>query len=266
MVQEIRWRSWVTALVLSATCGCAAQMAKPAEPPAESKDETTQVVVRAQDGNDAPEPEAPRMRKEIDPGETQSGGPLPGPADGFHFPDDRGGALLARLLMPERQPLPTDRSTGPRPRTLPRSLDNPAPELPPVALLVPRLPSGSGATKLRPRWTLEETLDGLTEPPRLIVAPLPEGPRIRLPAADLNQPAPLPLLARPLPDRASLDDPTTEVSLAEAVMGIVPPRPTPSPFQKQTLPDPFEFRQPVGQPVLAPGDEAVPMTIRSPRP
>ncbi len=114
--------------------------------------------------------------------------------------------------------------------------------------------------------TLEETLDGMAEPSRLSLAPLPEGERIRLPAANLNQPAPLPVLAQPLPDRASLDDPTTEVSLAEAVMGVVPPRTTPAPFQKQTLPDPFEFRQPVGRSALAPGDEEVPATTRSPRP
>ncbi len=264
------WCSLLSGLVLVATCGCTAQVAKPAGPAAEStsprKDETTQVVVRGQSEYDPAEQEAPQVRKELEPRAVQEGAPAQGQSEGFRFPNDRGGALLARLLTPERQPLPADRPTGPRPRAVPRSLDNPAPELPPVATLVPHLPAGSGRTKLMPRLTLEETLDGMAEPSRLSLAPLPEGERIRLPAADFNQPVPLPVLAQPLPDRASLDDPTTEVSLAEAVMGVVPPRTTPTPFWKQTLPDPFEFRQPVGRPALAPGDEDVPVATRSPRP
>jgi hypothetical protein len=258
MVQPmVRWQLGLAVLLLTAACSCSGPIARPAGPAPEGtapqKDDTAQIIVRAQSGSETNSAQTPE-------------GTAQGSSEGYHFPDDRSGALLERLLTPGRQPWPTDRTGQPRPRPASRLLDNPSPELPPVATLVPRLPSRTRSSPVQPRLTLEETLDDLAEPTRLGLAPLPEGPRIRQPAADLSQPVPLPILARQLSERASLDDPTTEVSLAEAVMGIVPPRTTLAPFQKQTLPDPFEFRQPVGRPALIPSDEDVPATTQSPRP
>src|SRR5580698_7080525 len=104
----------------------------------------------------------------------------------------------------------------------------------------PHLPTRSPKSQLTPHLLTEESLDGMGEPGRLVLPPLSEGQRPKELAANLNVPVPLPILvAQPLPDRASLEDPTTEVSLADAILGIIPKRTTPAPFQKQTLPDPF---------------------------
>jgi hypothetical protein len=237
-----RWQACLSGLVLAVMCGCTAPNAKPVAAADES---------------------APPLTILFDGGGTKEV-----PAAEFRFPDDRGGLLLARLLTPERQPLPSDITPGgARPRTRSYGLNDPISVLPPVAVILPQLPPGPGRTKVMPHLLLEETLEGMGEPSRLALAPLPEGQRIRQSAADINQPAPLPILAAlPLTDRASLDDPTTEVSLADAILGIIPMRTAPAPFQKQILPDPFEFHHAVGGPVLGPADEEVPAQIRSLRP
>jgi hypothetical protein len=73
----------------------------------------------------------------------------------------------------------------------------------------------------------------------------PAGPRIRLPSADVNQPVPLPVLARSVPGRAPLDDPTADLSRAAAVAAPLPVRTQPLPFRRLNLPDPFELRDAV---------------------
>ena len=72
--------------------------------------------------------------------------------------------------------------------------------------------------------------------------PADKGPRFRLPSADVNQPVPLPVLARPAPDRAPLDDPTADASWTAAVAAAPPVRTAPVPFLRLNLPDPFELR------------------------
>jgi hypothetical protein len=61
----------------------------------------------------------------------------------------------------------------------------------------------------------------------------------------VNQPAALPVLATPAPDRTSGDDPSAEFSSAAAQTAAVPARETPAPFAKVGLPDPFENRNAV---------------------
>jgi len=90
---------------------------------------------------------------------------------------------------------------------------------------------------------IDETLSGLPDTPLLPQIPsLPEGGRVRVSSVDVNQPLPLPILAQPISDRASLDDPTAEVSSAAAVAAPIPPRITKAPFLKLTLPDPYDHR------------------------
>jgi hypothetical protein len=89
--------------------------------------------------------------------------------------------------------------------------------------------------------------------------------RINVPSADVQKPAPLPVLAKPSPDRASLDDPTVEASNAATPSGTVPARTKPAPFVKMSQPDPFENRKPVAPPVTL--TEDVPNTTpRLPKP
>src|SRR5439155_14953385 len=74
--------------------------------------------------------------------------------------------------------------------------------------------------------------------PRLPESPhLPAGPRLRVASPDVNQPIPLPVLGQRAPDRAALDDPTVDVSLALALAISPPLRLVPAPFLRLALPN-----------------------------
>jgi hypothetical protein len=115
--------------------------------------------------------------------------------------------------------------------------------------VLPRLPASKGRP-LRPRLTLEESLDDVAA---LVALPqslsLPAGERVRAPSPDVNQPLPLPVLARPVSDRAPVEDVTGEASAAAALAATMPQRTTPAPFLKLSVPDPYEHRRPLGLPV-----------------
>jgi hypothetical protein len=166
--------------------------------------------------------------------------------EGFRFPEDRGGQLLGKVLLPsEKTAAPPDSvSTGPRPHTSSPTLDQPAVPLTPSRLDVPRLPSVRKESSNRLRPLPDEspltTLHTDPQPPQTQV--LPAGERARVPGPDPIQPAPLPLIAQPLPDRASLDDPGAEFSAAAVQSATVPARSKLAPFVRQNLPDPFENR------------------------
>jgi hypothetical protein len=74
---------------------------------------------------------------------------------------------------------------------------------------------------------------------------LPAGGRVRLPSPDVNAPAPLPILAQPVTDRAPLDDPTGASSTQAALAAVPPVRSEPAPFVRLPLPDPFELQHTV---------------------
>ncbi len=74
---------------------------------------------------------------------------------------------------------------------------------------------------------------------------------------DVNRPPPLPMLGRPVSDRASLEDPTTDAAAAAATAATVPQRTNPVPFQRLSVPDPFENRGPV-QLKETPAEDATP--------
>jgi hypothetical protein len=82
--------------------------------------------------------------------------------------------------------------------------------------------------------------------------------RIRVPSVDVTRPAPLPTLAKPLPDRAPFDDVTSPLSNPSSGSNAMPARTRPAPFLKLTPPDPFEHRRPVAPPVTP--SEEVPNT------
>jgi hypothetical protein len=162
----------------------------------------------------------------------------------FTFPDDAGGALLAKALSP-KEPMPPPRpervvssrrtSVFRKPPTLP---------LPPSHAALPQLPVTASLTPLRPRLVVDETLVGFPEMPLLPQSlALPDGGRIRVPSRDVNEPIPLPILARPVTDRASLEDPTQDASSAAAVAATIPARTSKAPFLKTMLPDPYDRRR-----------------------
>ncbi|HZZ77090.1 MAG TPA: hypothetical protein VFE62_01145 [Gemmataceae bacterium] len=89
---------------------------------------------------------------------------------------------------------------------------------------------------------------------------LPTEPLIQLPSLDANTPAPLPILAKPAKDRASLGDPAFETSLEAALKSVTPTRDRPVPFTPFNLPDPFENLR-YGQLRNPPEESATPPVI-----
>jgi hypothetical protein len=161
----------------------------------------------------------------------------------FTFPDDAGGVLLAKALTP-KEPDKTRPERTETPRRSAKPMKVPSLPLPPSNAFLPALPSSVKATPLRPRLVIDETLGGLPEALILPSSPtLPAGSRVRMPSVDVNEPIVLPILAQPVPDRASLDDPTLEASSAAAVAATIPPRTNKAPFLKATLPDPYDRRR-----------------------
>jgi len=198
----------------------------------------------------------------VAPPATDKAAPEPEP---FRFPDDRGGALAARLLPPGgNDPVLPRRTPEPVRRPVPASLETPTPPLPPTVNQVVRLPAEPPRRTLQPRLLDPEPLAGspldLVRPP---TPPFSVGDRTRVAALDINQPMPVPVMAQPLPDQPSLEDPTLEASLAAVVSAPPTQRTAPIPFQRAALPDPYEFR---GRLPPVPEEEATPTTAAPRRP
>jgi hypothetical protein len=66
-------------------------------------------------------------------------------------------------------------------------------------------------------------------------------PPLRRPPSVAAGPVDLPPLARPVPDRASLDDPTAELSAARVVFTALPLPAVAGWFARFGIPDPFEL-------------------------
>jgi hypothetical protein len=169
------------------------------------------------------------------------------PAGGFAFPRDAGGSLLAKVLPPaDRTVGPGDRTTQPVPRPAPPNKATFEP-LPPARAqnVAPPLPAKARVAPL-PRLVSEETLEVPRERVALPAeASLPAAERVRVPSPDINEPVALPVLAQPVPDRVSLEDPTGDASTAAALAATLPQRVIPAPFLRLALPEPFEYRRPL---------------------
>ncbi len=96
-------------------------------------------------------------------------------------------------------------------------------------------------------------------------AELPTKPLIRLPSVDVNTPLPIPILAQPTKDRASLGDPAFEASLGAAMKPFTPTRDRPVAFVPYNLPDPFENVR-YGQLRNPPEESATPPVVPLVRP
>lgn len=227
----MRYRSFAVGLIL--LCGCTRTALSPE---AEAK-------------STADEPNKPAAEKK----ET------PEPTEAFRFPKDVGGALLAQQLAPSLSNERIGGGPGKRTGTSTKALKMPQMPLPVDSAELPRLPSPRKLKLLRPRLVSAETLDD--NGPELILperALLPAGARVRSASRDLNEPLSLPPLAQPVPNRASLEDATVDVSAAAVLTGELPQRALPAPFLRLTLPDPQDHRRPVQLPEMA--ESAAPQT------
>ena len=173
------------------------------------------------------------------------------PDEEFPFPADREGRLLSEKLRPSDQipPVADEKRIVPKRQLGPAKLENPDVPFPTATLSQPAsIPFEKGRGKpVRPTLLEGEAplLRQRTEVDPPAAVKLPAAPKIAWPSPDINQPIPLPILARPPVDRASLDDPSGDASQAAALASTVPDRTTPAPFLRLNLPDPFEHRNTV---------------------
>ncbi len=200
--------------------------------------------------------DAARENKKAEDGKDERG-------EGFRFPEDKGGQLLAKELPPADRGLAANENVARAPKRLPGvpALEHPTVPLQPNQGQVPRLPAGRKGPPLRPR-SLPDALPlsgARPEPPQ--EPRFHAGDRVRQPGPDPNQPVPLPVLATPARDRTTSDDPTADFSSAAVQAAPMPSRGSPAPAVKLSLPDPFENRNTVrlrepppekGEPVSGP--------------
>jgi hypothetical protein len=122
-----------------------------------------------------------------------------------------------------------------------KAVEQPVSPIQPYAGLPVRLPKAQGK-EVRPHSVPEAQplLSYREEPKTPQEIELPTSPLLRLTSLDVQTALPIPILAQPQKDRASLGDPAVEASLAAALAPFTPVRDRPIPFQALNLPDPFE--------------------------
>jgi hypothetical protein len=239
---------WLFASGLLAAAGCGrTTVVTPSLPSTEAgaSVEVESSVARQEPGNDL--------------GKDKKGGEA---IAGFRFPADLGGEMLGRLLPPVNAGLRFE-TTDSGPRRQPRSaiLDESVVLLPRYEVAVPRLPVLSDRVPLRPNPLPEELPleNGLSQPGPPQARQLPEGERVHRPGPDQTQPLPLPILAHPVQDRPTLEDPAANLSAAAAQAASPPVRVTPAAPLRLKLPDSVENRKvvPLRDP---PADDSLPVT------
>jgi hypothetical protein len=187
----------------------------------------------------------------------------------FALPSDAGGKLLAKVLAPADDGGRSAETPRPARRRPPHLFEVPQwPQLPPPGSgQVPVLALDGRRKTLRPHLVSSEDLD---RPEERVQLPedrhLPATERARADSADVNEPAPLPVLAQPAADRASLEDPTAEASTAAALAAAMPRRLMPTPFLRLTVPEPYENRRPLTLALPAEATDPVTATPRPPGP
>lgn len=190
--------------------------------------------------------------------------PTPTGTTPFQLPDDDGGKKVAAVLLPTMPPIPDVSGTaGPKPRS--SAVERGDVPWPAVVATVPTLPQPK-ATGAKPTPPPERVPAELGQSVALDPGQvrLPDPPRIRgTPAPPLSA-VDVPILATPLPSRASVNDPTAELSAARVVMTQMPLPFSPGWFVRFGIPDPFEIAAQVRGKTGAPGELGTAPVIVSP--
>ena len=186
----------------------------------------------------------------------------------FRLPEDDAGVLLGAVLPPTacpgvmQNPLRPAKASWPTPPFLEPSLP-----LPSATLDLPRLPDVVKKTAVQPEFAqeegLEDTLYELQPPSKPAFV---TGKRTRVESEDVALPPPLPVLARPTPDRVSLDDPTMEASTLAVLSAPVLAQRKPAPYQRMTVPEPYEHHRPLTMTLPEERPAPVAATPRPPNP
>ena len=182
----------------------------------------------------------------------------------FEFPSDLTGQALEKAVAPETPALtPIERfGTAPMPRTPPAKMLNPEVTFKANYIPPPILPTKSVNVPIAPPrepvpFDLGRGSDAAPSKPTLPIAVV-----IVERARDVNLPPAMPTLGRPLSERVSLDDPTSDFANAAIVAPAVKVPLASADFMKVTIPDPFELGEqvkPKVPPAVEPRAEPVPV-------
>lgn len=193
----------------------------------------------------APEPAISKTEQPVPvvPPTEPSTGQEPASAVAFEFPSDTAGKRLSQRLTPISIAMKgMDEPAQQRSRTLPEAIRNPTVSNSDTIRSLPRLPLPAGRDvqpmALPERVPMQLTAPNAQLPDRTSLA---HGPLTRAEGVDVRRPSEVPILARPVGDRASLDDPTREYSARFMVSDRLPLRSETTPFIRYTLPEPFEY-------------------------
>jgi hypothetical protein len=204
-------------------------------PPAEPCPETPALVVPKADAGGSGQPADTKPTTTPDPDKsTKPADPPPG------RPSDTGGKAVARALRAP-SPLPADppRVTPPKPYA--SALDRgefPLPKVRPRAF-VPTDPKAGGT---KPSVPAERNQ------PADVTGTLPEGkaadrPLLKMPSTPNPGAADVPANAWRQGDRASLDDPTVDLSAMRVIETALPVATGVLPFVRVSIPDPFDLTE-----------------------
>lgn len=175
----------------------------------------------------------------------QAAKPVPPTPEPFRIPTDTGGKAVAKVLTPTAPAaLPLPNRVTPKSRTsdIERG-DLPLPKVV-IALIPLPLPKAKGTLPSPPPERIPTDLgqqvainpNTMTMTERLPARPLQTA--ITPPAT-----ADLPLIARQLPDRASLHDPTADIATARIIFTQLLAPVVVNSFARFGIPDPFEFAE-----------------------
>jgi len=189
-------------------------------------------------------PEVPKMREV--PKAVEPKPPEPAALTEYRFPETDAGRILAKTLPPGPLPpfpdLPRkEQGVRPLPPALAemdtpfKSLPTSPPRYPLTARPQPRPQS------LPERVPLEISRIEIERPSAIVLI---TGALTRIAPRDVNEPSALSILAKPVPDRASLEDPSIPFTLRSLISLQLPLRDQPVGFLKINLPDPFENLEP----------------------
>jgi len=160
------------------------------------------------------------------------------------LPDDLGGKAVQKSLMPTPV-MPAD-IAGPK-AARPRLTELDRGELPaaPIAWKVPAVPLLPKVKPARPSIPPERAPADLghAAAENLGGVKFTEKPLVRAEAPANAGATDVPALARQIPERAPVDDPTAEISAGKVIETAFPYRVGTLPFLKVTIPDPFEFAE-----------------------
>ena len=209
----------------------------------------------------APEPTAPNKDVE-NPKKVEK---EQSPAEEFRLPNDPGGKLVLRTLSPPEM-LPREREKL-KMKPAPRAIENPSLPLTPQVASLPRLGNPSPGRPLFPQTVAPEALFGHEESfgplPHSITFPAMD--RVKIMTPDVTVPVSLPRMAQPVLEKAVTADPTLDESKASILSAAMPARESQAPYQRFTLPDPFENHE-TGALAGTPIPEVLPDgTVRPPR-